>query len=93
MVGDLLLLRSLSLHLVDGLHEYTLVLEHVTLGLEVQLMVAVPRLAKKNIYNRGSVKYLQVLVDGLVVTEPSQETSENSLSSDPQLFGVGTCVS
>ena len=66
-------LDGLSLSLVDGLNQDSLVLELVTLGLHVEVVI-------------------DVVIDLALLTVLAEESTENSLSSDPQDLGGHTSL-
>lgn len=84
--GLLLLVELVTLDLfllgfVDGLNEHLLVLELVTLGGKVELVIPVKKREKSQIKSKR-LKIL-VLVDFLRSAVFSQQTSQDSLSADP----------
>ncbi|RMZ94905.1 hypothetical protein BpHYR1_034854 [Brachionus plicatilis] len=85
LIGQQLGSLDLSLSLVDLLHQHTLVLEHITLALQVQLTT------------RWTMVDLQVLVDLLGISVLDEQSSQDSSASDPQDFfghsGVGSPLS
>jgi hypothetical protein len=77
---DLFGAEILGLLLEDELHQIALVLERVTLGLQVE--VVIPKGCKN--YQKSKVNNLQVLVDLLRITVLLQQVAQNADSSHPQ---------
>ena len=81
LLVELVALDLFLLRFVDGLNEHLLVLELVTLGGKVELVIPVKseKVANKV---KNALKIL-VLVDFLRSAVFSQQTSQDSLSADP----------
>lgn len=78
LFSELLLSDLLLLHLVDGFNQDRLVLELVTLGGQVEVMVAIDNF---EIYY---LIFLHIFSNFLGISVLPKETSKNTLSSHPQ---------
>lgn len=85
LVGKVLGPELLGLGLVDVLHEDTLVLEHVTLRLQVELVV--PGVRKKS-----WKRYVQMLVDLASLTVLPEQATQNTLAAHPLDLGRETSL-
>ena len=80
LLVELVALDLFLLRFVDGLNEHLLVLELVTLGSKVELVIPVKK--RESQIKSKKLKIL-VLVDFLRSAVFSQQTSQDSLSADP----------
>ena len=89
LVGKVLRARLLRLGLVDMLHKHTLVLEHVTLRLEVELVVPG---AGQYLYSPSRMAHVQMLVNLARLAVLPQQTAEHTLAAHPLHLGRETSL-